>query len=183
MLDAISGRDDPTLETLSPDDKLLRVFDLAAGAIRALAATQPVALFVDDLQWADEDSVRHAPLRRPHRLRPADLPRTATRTEKLAEMTRSRHADRGHGANGPGAAPQARALLAARVGGARPAGPWRQGQRLERGDDARAGRRSRVHRRGARPDVSRDRDDPGDRRERGRSRETPPACSRPACAR
>jgi DNA-binding CsgD family transcriptional regulator/tetratricopeptide (TPR) repeat protein len=57
-LDAISGHDDPSLETLSPDHKLLRVFDLAAVAVRALAAENPVAVLVDDLQWADEDSVR-----------------------------------------------------------------------------------------------------------------------------
>ncbi len=86
VIDAISGRDDPTLDTLSPDQKLLRVFDLAAGAIRALAESQPVALFVDDLQWADEDSVRM--LRYIVRT-DSDLPiflGLATRAEKLAEV-------------------------------------------------------------------------------------------------
>jgi DNA-binding CsgD family transcriptional regulator len=57
-LDALSGVDDPSLAALSPDQKLLRVLDLATLAIRALAAVRPVALLVDDLQWADEDSVR-----------------------------------------------------------------------------------------------------------------------------
>ena len=86
LLDAISGRDDPTLEALSPDHKLLRVFDLAAVAIRALAAANPVAVLVDDLQWADEDSVRM--LRYIVRT-DADLPvflALATRTERLAEV-------------------------------------------------------------------------------------------------
>ena len=58
VLDALSGHDDPTLDALSPDQKLLRVFDLAALAVRALAAANPVALLIDDFQWADEDSVR-----------------------------------------------------------------------------------------------------------------------------
>jgi hypothetical protein len=58
VLDAVSGRDDPTLESLSPDQKLLRVFDLAAVAIRSLATARPLAVLIDDLQWADEDSVR-----------------------------------------------------------------------------------------------------------------------------
>ena len=57
-LDAISGRDDPSLDALSPDQKLLRVFDLAALAIRALATTKPMAIVIDDLQWADDDSLR-----------------------------------------------------------------------------------------------------------------------------
>jgi DNA-binding CsgD family transcriptional regulator len=86
VLDAISGRDDPTLDALSSDHKLLRVFDLAAVAIRALASTKPVALFVDDLQWADEDSVRM--LRYIVRT-DSDLPiflGLATRAEKLAEI-------------------------------------------------------------------------------------------------
>ena len=57
-LDAVSGRDDPSLDALSADQKLLRVFDLAALAIRAAAAANPVAILVDDVQWADEDSLR-----------------------------------------------------------------------------------------------------------------------------
>ncbi|MDP8962158.1 MAG: AAA family ATPase, partial [Actinomycetota bacterium] len=56
--DAIFGRDEPGLEALSPDHKLLRAYDLAAMALRELAGHKPVALLIDDLQWVDEDSVR-----------------------------------------------------------------------------------------------------------------------------
>jgi DNA-binding NarL/FixJ family response regulator len=58
VVDAMSGRDEPGLEGLAPDQKLLRVLDLAAVALRTLAMQQPVALILDDLQWADDDSVR-----------------------------------------------------------------------------------------------------------------------------
>ncbi|MGH2771694.1 MAG: ATP-binding protein [Actinomycetota bacterium] len=58
VTEAISGSDDPGLETLASDTKLLRVFDFAAVAIRAAASAKPLALLVDDLQWGDEDSVR-----------------------------------------------------------------------------------------------------------------------------
>ncbi len=67
VVDALSSNDDPELEGMAPDRRLLRVFDLAAVALRALAAQRPLAVLVDDLQWADEDSVRTAALRGPHR--------------------------------------------------------------------------------------------------------------------
>jgi hypothetical protein len=56
--DAISGRDEPGFETLSPDAKLLRAFDLAGIAIGALADIRPLALLIDDAQWADDDTLR-----------------------------------------------------------------------------------------------------------------------------
>jgi DNA-binding NarL/FixJ family response regulator len=57
-LDALTGRDDPGFESLPPDQKLLRTLDLAAVAVRALAESQPLAILIDDLQWADDDSLR-----------------------------------------------------------------------------------------------------------------------------
>ena len=57
-LDAMSGRDDPGLATLPPDRRLLRTFDLGAVAFRALATERPLAVLIDDLQWADDDSLR-----------------------------------------------------------------------------------------------------------------------------
>ena len=57
-IDAVSGDDDPSLADLPADQKLLRAFDLASMAMRALAKVTPVAILIDDLQWADEDSIR-----------------------------------------------------------------------------------------------------------------------------
>jgi len=58
VADALSNRDEPGLESLAADRKLLRILDLAAIALRALAAESPLAILIDDLQWADEDSLR-----------------------------------------------------------------------------------------------------------------------------
>ena len=57
-MDAMTGQDDPSLATMPPDRKLLRTLDLCAVAIRELAALGPLAILVDDLQWADDDSLR-----------------------------------------------------------------------------------------------------------------------------
>ncbi|HEX2194568.1 MAG TPA: AAA family ATPase, partial [Candidatus Limnocylindria bacterium] len=57
-LDAMSGRDEPGLETLAIEAKQLRAFDLAAMAISSLATQRPFALLVDDVQWADDDTLR-----------------------------------------------------------------------------------------------------------------------------
>lgn len=57
-VDAISGREEPGLEGLSPDRKVLRAFDLGAVALGSAAAAKPLALLIDDLQWADDDTLR-----------------------------------------------------------------------------------------------------------------------------
>ena len=58
VTEAISGHDEPGLESMSPDAKLLRAFDLAGVAIATLAAMRPLALLIDDVQWADDDTLR-----------------------------------------------------------------------------------------------------------------------------
>ncbi len=58
VVDAISGRDEPGFETRSADAKLLRAFDLASVAIGTLAGIHKLALFIDDVQWADDDTLR-----------------------------------------------------------------------------------------------------------------------------
>ena len=55
---ALAGRDEPGFEQLSADAKLLRTFDLAGIAIQELAGVKPIALLLDDVQWADDDTLR-----------------------------------------------------------------------------------------------------------------------------
>ncbi|MFL5708504.1 MAG: ATP-binding protein, partial [Chloroflexota bacterium] len=58
VVDAISGRDEPGFERLSADAKLLRAFDLAGVAVSELSHIRPIALLIDDVQWADDDTLR-----------------------------------------------------------------------------------------------------------------------------
>jgi predicted ATPase len=58
VTEALSGRDEPGFANLSPDAKLLRTFDLAGVAIGQLAIVQPLAILIDDVQWADDDTLR-----------------------------------------------------------------------------------------------------------------------------
>ena len=58
VLEALSGRDEAGFESLSPDAKVLRAFDLAGVAVAALADVRPLALLIDDVQWADDDTLR-----------------------------------------------------------------------------------------------------------------------------
>src|SRR5436190_562177 len=58
VVQALSGRDEPGFETLSPDAKLLRAFDLGGVAISVLAGQRPLAILIDDVQWADDDTLR-----------------------------------------------------------------------------------------------------------------------------
>jgi len=57
-LAAMSGQDDPGLASLPSDQRVLRTFDLGAVAFRALAEERGLAILIDDVQWADDDSLR-----------------------------------------------------------------------------------------------------------------------------
>ena len=43
---------------LSPAEQMLRVYDVATVALRQIADARPLLLLFDDLQWADEDSLK-----------------------------------------------------------------------------------------------------------------------------
>lgn len=45
-------------EGLTPSEQMLHVYDVATVALRGIAGEQPVAILLDDLQWADEDSLK-----------------------------------------------------------------------------------------------------------------------------
>ncbi len=163
-MDAMSGQDDPSLASLAPDRKLLRTYDLAAVAIRDLASRRPLALFVDDLQWADDDSLRlvrylvradsASPIFLMVAIRPEELALVTEAVNLLADMDRlglvrrltlSRFTQ-----------VETRELLEQVLGA--------PGERGERRGDARAGRGRPVHRRRDGARVPRRRPDPADRR-------------------
>jgi DNA-binding NarL/FixJ family response regulator len=84
VLDALYNQDDSGLESLPAERKRLRLFDLAAVALRVVVTRQPLALLIDDLQWADEDSLRLLRyLMRPAMQAPVILI-VAARSEELA---------------------------------------------------------------------------------------------------
>jgi DNA-binding NarL/FixJ family response regulator len=58
VMEALSGHDEPGLGSLGSDAKLLRTFDLAGVALSEIAETTPLALLIDDAQWADDDTLR-----------------------------------------------------------------------------------------------------------------------------
>src|SRR5205814_4115080 len=58
VVEAMSGRDEPGLEGLSRDAKLLRTFDLAGVALAMASEQAPLAVLIDDTQWADDDTLR-----------------------------------------------------------------------------------------------------------------------------
>ncbi len=58
ITEALIGRDEPGFENLTPEAKVLRAFDLAGIAVGQLALVQPLAILIDDVQWADDDTLR-----------------------------------------------------------------------------------------------------------------------------
>ena len=163
---ALGGRDDPAFAGLSADQRLLRSFDLATMAVRALTAEQPLALLIDDMQWADEDSLRllryviRTEGDEPDLRAVLDPPRGARHAH------RGGHVDRGHGADARDPAPEARAVLRGGDLGVPPADPGRAGRPRDRLDDPRPGGGRAVHRRGDRPRLPRGRDAAARRRGR-----------------
>jgi predicted ATPase/class 3 adenylate cyclase len=55
--EAISGRS-PRMEGLNPQEQMLRTFDEVATTILAITRERPLLLMLDDLQWADDDSIQ-----------------------------------------------------------------------------------------------------------------------------
>jgi class 3 adenylate cyclase/tetratricopeptide (TPR) repeat protein len=97
--EAISGRSQ-RMEGLSPQEQMLRTFDEVATTILALTRERPLLLMLDDLQWADDDSIQlirylvrtmgSAPLFLLISLRPHSDSATGGATKLIADLDRMR---------------------------------------------------------------------------------------------
>jgi DNA-binding CsgD family transcriptional regulator/tetratricopeptide (TPR) repeat protein len=91
-------------EGLTPPEQVLRVYDAAVLAIRSIAVERPVALLFDDVQWADEDSLKLirylvrtsavSPIVLILALRPETAPGVTAAASLLADLERMRLARR-----------------------------------------------------------------------------------------
>ena len=97
--EAISGRG-PRMEGLSPQEQMLRTFDEVAATILALTRDRPLLLMLDDLQWADDDSIQlirylvrtmsSAPILLVISLRPYSDSATGSASKLIADLDRMR---------------------------------------------------------------------------------------------
>ena len=85
QLHAVAAEQDRHLERLDPLSLRRRAFDALRDLLSRLASRQPLVMWIDDLQWADADSVvlLDELLRRPHA--PAMLTVLCFRSEETAE--------------------------------------------------------------------------------------------------
>ena len=93
---ALQGTDDSL--GLPADERLLRVFDKAATAMRAACREHPIALLVDDVQWGDQDSIRllryviranpNVPMFLMFTIRPEEMAQVAELVTLLADLER-----------------------------------------------------------------------------------------------
>jgi DNA-binding NarL/FixJ family response regulator/tetratricopeptide (TPR) repeat protein len=98
VVDAISGRAEAGFESLPPETRQLRAFDLACLALGTLAGQRPLALLLDDVQWADDDSLRmlryvvrsaaDSPIFLLLTIRPAEFERVSEAVNLVADMER-----------------------------------------------------------------------------------------------
>jgi DNA-binding CsgD family transcriptional regulator len=98
VVDAISGRPEAGFESLPPETRQLRAFDLACLALGTIAAQRPLALLLDDVQWADDDSLRmlryvvrsaaDSPIFLLLTIRPAEFERVSEAVNLVADMER-----------------------------------------------------------------------------------------------
>ena len=100
LIDSVEGALRGTDESLGlpADERLLRVFDKAATAMRAIARERPIALLLDDVQWADQDSIRllryviraspNVPMFLMFTIRPEEMAQVAELVTLLADLER-----------------------------------------------------------------------------------------------